>query len=535
MRARWRAALHLLRAEGPGAVVAAVRTALRRERDAAAEDYPRWLREHPPPAVRSVETFTLRPTISVVMPVRDTPQPWLRAAIDSVLAQSWPHWQLCIADDGSKAPHVRSLLEAYRGRDERIEVVFRDTPGGISAASNSALGLARGELVAFLDHDDALARHALARVAAELEAAPDTAMMYSDEDKIDEHGERAHPNFKPDWNPELFLSHNLAAHLAVYRTDLVRAASGLREGLEGAQDYDLALRIAEAVDPARIRHIPEVLYHWRMVPGSTAVTSFEKPAAAERARRAVGEHLARRGEDARVETLGELGAQRIVYAPARAARWAILRPEPGADGARARNRLAQAAQADYLVFLSPGVEANAGAIEELVFQAARGGIGAVAGRLWLREHVLHAGVLLGAGHAHRGLRRGDPGYMMRAALAQAMTVVSGDCLCVARRLFEEAGGFDESLERAFHDVDLCLRLGRMALRNVFTPFADFRIGDGAHALPACDAPALRRFHEEAEALRSRWGSALDSDRSYNPNLSLESPFALARPPRHQRR
>ena len=534
IRQRWRAALRLLRAEGPTALGSAIGSAWRRERAAVGADYPGWVREHPYPPVR-VEALAHSPLVSVVMPVRDTPAAWLRAAIDSVRAQTYPHWELCIADDASTAPHVRAILDEYRAKDPRVKVAWRDAAGNISAASNSALALAGGELVAFLDHDDELAPHALARVAAEAEAHPDAAMFYSDEDKLDPRGERAHPNFKPDWNPELFLSHNIAAHLAAYRADAVRSAGGLREGFEGAQDYDLALRVAEAAGPARIRHIPEVLYHWRMVPGSTAITAFEKDYAAERARRAVAEHLARTGVAASVESLDALGAQRIRYPlPEGPPRWEVLRADTGADGARARNRLAAKSSAEYLVFLSPGVAPEDGAIEELVAHAHREGIGAVGGRLWSGGRVLHAGVVAGAGYAHRGLGRGDPGYMMRAGLAQAMSIVSGDCLCVARRHFDAAGGFDEALDRAFHDVDFGLRLGRMGLRNVFTPFADFRIDDAAQALPVFDAVGMGRFSVEAGMLRARWAGELAADPAYNPNLSLETPFALARPPRRER-
>lgn len=530
LRGRWRAALQLLRAEGPAAVASAVRAAWRREREVAAADYPRWARTYPPRALAGIDAMH-GPLISVIMPVRDTPAPWLRAAIDSVLAQSWPHWELCIADDASTASHTRRIIEEYRARDARIKVAFRSTKGDISAASNTALSLAGGELVAFLDHDDELAHHALARVAAEASSSPGVAMIYSDEDKLDARGERTYPNFKPDWNPELFLSHNLAAHLAVYRAELVRAAGGLREGFEGAQDYDLALRIAEAVEPWRIRHIPEVLYHWRMVPGSTAVTTFEKEGAALRARRAVEEHLARSGIAADVETLASLGAQRIRYRLTGAPpRWDVVR----AAGPRERNRSARSsAGGDYLIFLSPGVEPeDDAAIEELVRHAQRAGVGAVGGKLVALGRVVHAGTFLGAGHAHRGRPRTDPGYMMRAALAQEMSIVSGDCLCVRRALFEQAGGFDERLERAFQDVDFCLRLGSMGSRNVFTPYAGFSLEGGALALPGWDAEAAARFPQEAARLRERWGGKLDEDPHYNPNLSLAPPaFSLAWPPR----
>jgi GT2 family glycosyltransferase len=538
---RWRAALRVLRTEGPIVLAYAARAAWLREREAAASRYPAWVREHASldPGERSrmaarVEAFARRPLISVVTPVFDTPEPLLRAAIDSVLAQVYPHWELCVADDASSLPHVREVLEEYRRRDARIKVAYRQRTGNISAASNAALALASGDFIALLDHDDELAPEALFRVALEVNAFPEAAMLYSDEDKLGFGGERTHPNFKPDWNYDLFLSHNIAAHLGVYRADLVRDAGGFREGFEGAQDYDLALRVVEAVHPRRIRHVPGVLYHWRMVAGSTAVNAFEKDYAADRAKRAVEEHLARQHIRADVEAIGLLGAQRIRYPlPDPRPRVETIRLPRGSDGARARNEIARRARGEYLVFLAPGVEpARDDAIDEVVSQAHRAGIGAVAGKLWSHGAVLHAGSFLGAGYAHRGRKRGDPGYMMRADLAQSMTVVSGDCLCVRKSLFEEAGGFDETLDRAFHDVDFCLRLIRMGRRNLFTPFAEFRLEGAAQPLPPCDAEAMEQFREEASILRARWPSELAEDPQYNPNLSLTgSAFSLAWPPR----
>ena len=210
---------------------------------------------------RRADRFPRKPVISIVMPTYNSKPEWLIAAIESVRTQIYPHWELCIADDASTDGAVRSILRRYATNDARIKVTFRERNGNISAASNSALALASGEWVALLDHDDLLSEHALFWVADAINQSPDARLIYSDRDKIDEHGRRTAPYFKCDWNLDLFHSHDLVAHLDVYRKDLVDAVGRFREGLEGAQDYDLALRCIERIEPRQIHHIPRLLYH----------------------------------------------------------------------------------------------------------------------------------------------------------------------------------------------------------------------------------------------------------------------------------
>ncbi len=235
-----------------------------------------------------------RPLISVLMPVYNPPEQWLVKAIESVRAQFYPHWELCIADDASPATHVRRVLEDFAQRDARIKVTFREENGHISASSNSALDLASGEFVALLDHDDELAPRALADVVLAAARQPGLEFIYSDEDKIDELGRRYDPYFKPDWNPDLLLGQNYTCHLSVFRTARVRAVGGFRTGYEGSQDWDLTLRVITGLAAAQVHHIPRVLYHWRAIPGSTALVIDEKsdyPFIA--AKKALTDHLAR--------------------------------------------------------------------------------------------------------------------------------------------------------------------------------------------------------------------------------------------------
>ena len=244
--------------------------------------------------------FSRQPLISVLMPTYNTPAEWLRSAVESVLRQVYGHWELCIADDGSTASHTRELLEGLQRSNSRVRVRFASANQGIATASNAALKMARGEFVAFLDHDDELRADALFQVVAELNRHPKAELIYTDEDKIDQRGGRVEPYFKPDWNYDLFLSHNLITHLAVFRTQRVKELGGLRAGFDGAQDYDLALRFIEGLPEERIRHIPKLLYHWRKHSGSTASSPAAKDYAPLAARRAISEHLHRRGVDAEV-------------------------------------------------------------------------------------------------------------------------------------------------------------------------------------------------------------------------------------------
>ena len=265
--------------------------------------------------------FTHQPVISVVMPVYNTAEAFLRRAIESVLAQSYPLWELCIADDASPEPRVRAVLEEHARNDPRIKVTFRPENGHISAASNSALALASGEYVALLDHDDELAPHALHFVAQAINRTRFAQIFYSDEDKLDEAGERLEPHYKPDWNPDLFFSQNYVSHLAVYRRELLERVGGFRAGVEGSQDHDLLLRCLPHVKPGGIVHIPKVLYHWRRLEGSTAYGCGEKHYTTDAGIRALEDYFRIQGrEDVKVEAGLVPNTYRV--------RYPIARPEP---------------------------------------------------------------------------------------------------------------------------------------------------------------------------------------------------------------
>lgn len=237
------------------------------------------------------KSFGYRPVVSIVMPVWNVDICWLRRAIDSVQKQIYDNWELCIADDSSTLPAIKPFLEDISKRDCRIKVLFREKNGNISLATNSAVEMASGEFLLLMDNDDELAPNTLFEIVRLLQDHPEADVIYSDDDKIDENGKRYAPQFKPDWSPELLLSYMYFSHFLCLRKSLFTKVGGRRSGLEGTQDYDLALRITDMTD--KVFHIPKVLYHWRALSGSTAVSGEAKPEAFARGVKAVQETLRR--------------------------------------------------------------------------------------------------------------------------------------------------------------------------------------------------------------------------------------------------
>lgn len=536
---------------------------------------------------KRIERLNYQPVISVVMPVYNINETWLRRAIKSVQQQLYPHWQLSIADDCSTAPHVRRVLEEFAAGDARIQVVFRDSNGHISVASNSALAFASGEFVALLDHDDELTEHALYMVAEELNAHPEADLIYTDEDKININGQLADPHFKPDWNPDLFLSMNFISHLGVYRRSILERIGGFRTGYEGSQDYDLALRVVEQIPEHHIRHIPHVLYHWRESPGSVGFNIEAKSYAHDNARRALDSHFQRVGSNAKIEpgyfifhratypltqplprvtliaiAAGDLSSfadsivsfvQETDYPQfelilacrtedgaalagnerlSQEARIRILVSGRIAETSALFNHAINTAEGNIIGVLGSDIAPlSPGWLTEMASQALRPEIGIVGAKIYDANGLVHhAGVILGAhgvaGLAHQGLRKDDEGYVFRAQVMQNFSAVSGGCLVCRREVFEEAGGFGEmDLPELLRDVDLCLRVREKGYRVLWTPYAELgRTASEFSSASSTGAPV--RY------LKARWANALQSDSFYNRNLSVESAnFCLAFPPR----
>ncbi|WP_283743906.1 glycosyltransferase [Sideroxydans sp. CL21] len=257
-------------------------------------DYAKWISSYDTLTDESratmrkrIKGFAHQPCISVVMPTYNPNAVWLIEAIESVRQQIYDHWELCIADDASTDKSIRPILERYARQDSRIKVVFREKNGHISAASNSALGIATGEWVVLLDHDDLLAEHALFWVAETIDSHPQSRLIYSDEDKVDKRGNRSLPFFKPSWSPHLMISQAYLGHLVCYKKTLIETVEGFNTELNGAQDYGLALACVTNIEATQIQHIPRILYHWRMHAASTAQSGNAKPYAHEAGRKAV--------------------------------------------------------------------------------------------------------------------------------------------------------------------------------------------------------------------------------------------------------
>jgi glycosyltransferase involved in cell wall biosynthesis len=493
---------------------AALLLSLERRREKEADEYQDWIErfDAPTPATvaslrRELRLLPKHPLISIILPVYNPELRFLEAAIDSIRNQIYERWELCLADDTSTDPKIRPFLDKTAATDARIKVTFREKNGHISACSNSALALATGDWCALLDQDDTFAEHALALIALEIDLHPDAGLIYSDEDKIDEDGLRSNPFFKPDWNPELFLGQNYINHLGCYRTDVLREISGFREGFEGSQDYDLALRCIDRLRPEQVRHIPRILYHWRMVGGSLAAIPDAKPYAKEAARRAIADHCKRQGMRGKVVPCPENAeSHRLIHAllePAplvsiiiptrdrvgllkrcvesirgrtdyssfeiiivdngsveeetfrflreveRDERIRVIVKSGSFNYSLLNNHAAKQARGDILVFLNNDTEIDdAGWLTEMVSHAARTEVGAVGARLWYPDGTLqHGGVVLGlggvAGHAFPHIPRGHPGYFNRAMLPQNCSAVTGACLAVRKTVFEELEGFDE--------------------------------------------------------------------------------------------
>lgn len=265
-------------------------------------EYAQWVAQQPPLNVeqikKEIEGFKLKPTISIITPVYNTDEQWLRECIESVQNQIYPHWELCLTDDASPKEEVRTILKEYEHADQRIKVHYAKENGGISAASNHSLQMATGAYVALLDHDDSITPDALYEVVQLINKHPDADMVYSDEDKLEVDGTLTDPFFKPDWAPEYFLSCMYTSHLGTYRKTIVDNIGGFRSEYDKSQDYDLALRVIDHTD--KIYHIPKVLYHWRKIPGSTAMAATEKDMSDAPAIRAVEDYLLRNNIEAEV-------------------------------------------------------------------------------------------------------------------------------------------------------------------------------------------------------------------------------------------
>ena len=533
------------------------------------------------------------PLLSVIIPTFNTPEKFLRKTIESVINQIYENWELCIADDASTKAHVRKVLKEYANRDSRIKIVHRKNNGHISESSNSAAEIAKGDFIVLLDHDDELRPHSLYWIAKTIINNSDVILIYSDEDKIDEHNQRFSPFFKPDWNPDLLCSQNYICHLVALRSQAFKDIGGFRKGFEGSQDWDLLLRITENLPVEKIVHIPRILYHWRANSTSTAACSDNKSYAQSAAQKALQEHFERKGMNAKPVSLPngyfqskqKTGLPSItVIIPTRNGGKVLERcidsiqrrtfydrefnllvvdndsddpntlnllinlqnkyenlnvlPDPAPFNFSAiNNQAAKNIESRVLVFLNDDTEIESPDwLSELSRNAIRPEIGAVGGKLlYPNGTIQHAGIILGiggvAGHAFRTFPAEYSGQMNRANLPHNVSAVTGACLAIEREKFFSVGGFDEKhLSVAFNDVDLCLKLTEKHLRNLYLPQVILKHHE-SYSRGLEDTPEKqKRFQREIKFMQHRWGPLLKNDPSFNQNFSLQfEQFELGNP------
>jgi GT2 family glycosyltransferase len=543
------------------------------KRSAVRTQYQEWLQRHRASARdldrmrHEARAFASQPLISIITPVFDTSALWLQEAVESVLAQAYENWELLLIDDGSSASDLLNALPILAARDRRITLARLGEHKGISAASNKGLELARGEWVTFLDHDDVLEPDALFQILRLLQTHPDADLIYSDEDKLADNGCDA-PLFKPDWSPDFLLSYNYVGHLTAVRREIVQKVGGFRSEFDGAQDYDLFLRVIEQGD--RVHHIPRVLYHWRRSEASSAISVRQKPGQLDASRLAIEDYLKRRGEPAHVAVdwrthafcvRREMAAARKIsiiipirsepeqlrrgvggltrttrypnyeivivgsedmadkgsgYLPGMAHR--LLRFSGTLNDSAVRNFAIKQTDSPWLLFMDGNIEAiEPDWLTIMAEHVQRPEVGVVGGRLLSpNDTIEHAGFVLGVnGIAHaafRGFPAEHPGANRQLQVTRNCSAVSGACMLTRRDVLQEVGGFDESLSESLADVDLCLKMQRADYLIVYTPFAKLY----------WHAPQHDRIDARGDAImHERWPDVLQRDPYYNPNLSRE--------------
>jgi GT2 family glycosyltransferase len=550
-----------------------------------ANDYHRWIQDFekrdPAQIGLQLQMFPRRPLISIIVPVYRTRAAILEKTIRSVLNQSYPDWELCVADDCSQSPELDAVLDRYAASDARVKLVRLAENQGISAASNAALAMATGEFIGLLDHDDELAQDALLHVVDALIRQPDTDVAYSDEDHIDDNGLRSEPFFKPDWSPDLILGENYVCHFLALRTSLCRELGGFRSETDLSQDLDIVLRAS--LKTQRIIHIPRILYHWRTnVYTEDRASDAHRQRALETSRRAVEDHLRAMGTPATVVSGAVSSRWRVRYPIPKGQSVRILVPCGGnlnllqrclaglaektdfpayrvsvidnsqsaavahfvgkwsAGGRRAsyvdyrdrpfnfsamNNLAAKDAQEPLLLFLNDDVSMiHSDWLTAMVELASRPEVGAVGAKLLFPDNTIqHAGVVLGifglAGHAFKRTFAEDRVYFDFPDLIRNVSAVTGACMMTPTEKFWACGGFDEeAFPVSYNDVDLCLKLRQKGYRILYTPHAQLYHHEAVSKRTADKSPRAG----ETTLFKARWSAAIANDPFYSPNLTLDA-------------
>lgn len=529
------------------------------------------------------EQFVYEPLFSIVVPLYKTPLPYLEDLIRSIQAQTYGKWELYLSDGSGKESSLKEVLRNYARKEKRIHIIENDCRLNISDNTNRALEQADGDYVVFVDHDDTLAPDALYECVKVLNREPDAEVIYTDSDKLSENGKRySEPCFKPDFNLDLLRCQNYICHLTVIQKRFLDKVGYLNSDYSGVQDYDHILRCVERTN--RIVHIPKILYHWRMCPGSVAVDTDNKPYTYELFQKILREHYDRMGIQAEVKAVFP-GVVRTVYqlpyeplvsviiankdhredlmrcvesleqeseyknleilivennsvseeivtyydqVQRQYDNVRVLRYEKEFNYADIQNYAAVRAKGDHLLLLNNDTWLERPeSIREMLGYCMRDDVGIVGAKLLYPDDTIqHAGVIVGLGgvadHAFVGMDREDPGYCCRAICAQEYSAVTAACLMVKKTVFMEVGGMDTELKIAFNDVDFCLRVKEAGYKIIYNPFSIW-YHDESKTRGAEDTPEkIERFRGEIEYFQRRWANFLYwGDPSYNPNLALD--------------
>lgn len=552
----------------------------------AGKPYKLWYEDNKPTAEELAQqkkvVFEYAPKISIIVPTYKTPINFLQEMIDSVINQSYANWELCIADGSEGDEAVEKELERYRQLDSRIKYKILEKNLGIAGNTNATLDLVTGEYIGLFDHDDLLAPNALYEVVKSLQDQKYD-IIYTDEDKITGDGqEHMDPNFKPDFSMDLFRSHNYITHFFVMKTQIMQDIHGFNSEYDGSQDYDLMFRCIEHADS--IKHIPMILYHWRIHMNSVAGDPASKMYAYEAGKRAIEDHLKRMNVEATVEHVGLWGMYHVKYATPGNPLISIIIPNKdhiadldkciqsvitksvyhnfeivivennsteketfayyeqiqkeddnisvvywkGEFNYSAINNFGvKSAKGDYLLFLNNDTEMiTPEALQEMLGICMQKEVGAVGGKLLFDDDtVQHAGVVIGfggyAGHVNTNIRRDDYGYMVRARINCNYSAVTAACMMTKKSLFEEVGGFDEQFVVACNDVDYCLQLRKLNKSIVFNAFSEWYHYESKSRGYEDSKEKIERFDNEVLRFREKWEDILkEGDPYYNRNFPI---------------
>lgn len=547
------------------------------------EQYNKWLKENEKEA--EYDKLKYRPLISVLIPVYNVKGEYLRECMDSVLAQKYDNFEICVVDDASTNEDTLMALKAYEA-NKRVKIKHRKKNGHISRATNDALEMASGEFVALMDNDDVIPENALYEVAKALNTNKNIDLIYTDEDKIDLDGKRCDPNFKSDWAPDSFLSSNYMSHLGVLRKSVVDKIGGFRVGYEGAQDYDLYLRFVEKTN--RIYHIPKILYHWRKIPGSTSMEINNKNYALEKGRMALQDALKRRRIQGKVKIADGCPYYYIEYELKNKPKVSIIIPTRDAakmtqkclesvfnktlydnyevilvnnnsgdpktfemfdefkekydnfrvidanfefNYAKINNIAVAKSDAEYVVLLNNDIEViTPDWLTLMLGYAEQGHIGAVGAKLvYDDDTVQHGGVILGLGvasHAFVGEYKDNIVWGGRLSVPCNYSAVTAACLMVSRFKWDEVGGLEEKLKVAYNDVDFCLKLLEKGYYNVFVPMAELYHYESKSRGKDNTPEKKARFDWEQDYMGKKWKARIENDEFYNPNFTRQTWYML---------